>query len=299
MKIFSGSANKPLAQKVAHLMGQSLSPIDITIFADGERRIRILDTVVDEDVVLVQSTSTPADINYMELFFLADALKRGGAKSITAVIPYVGYQRQDHIFREGEAVSLEVVAKTLEAIGVDRIITFDLHSIRIPQAFRTPISHLSALPLFANVVREHKWDNDDTVLVSPDRGGIRRIKIISELLGNMKYAVAEKNRDLDTGSVEVVQIEGELAKRAIIVDDMVSSGLTAVKAAEVLKKNGVEEVMVFATHGIFASGASNLLRDAFVDKVFVTDTVLIPEMKKFDKLQILSVAEMVEEELKK
>jgi ribose-phosphate pyrophosphokinase len=298
MKIFSGSANKSLAEKIAHSMGESISPIDITIFADGERRIRLLEDVVDEDVVVVQPTTTPVDMNYMELFFIADALARSGARSIIAIIPYVGYQRQDHIFRDGEAVSLEVIAKTLQAVGVDRLITLDLHSIRIPQAFKIPVIHLSALSIFANVIKENNWNTDTTVLVSPDMGGIRRIKLLSEMLDDRGYAVVEKKRDLDTGSVEAVKIEGQLAKRAIIVDDMVTSGETLVKAAEALVQKGVKDIIVFATHGILVSGASKVLQNSPIQKVFVTDTVLVPQSKRFDKLEILSVAAMVGEELK-
>lgn len=299
MKIFSGSAHKALAQKVAAVMGQSVCPIELVVFPDGERRIRVLENVVDEDVVIVQPTTTPADMNYMELFFIADGLKRSGARSITAVIPYVGYQRQDHVFRDGEAVSLEVIAKTLQAVGVERVVTIDLHSVRIPQAFGIPVSHLSALPLFAEAIKKNDWNTADTFLVSPDMGGIRRVKILSELLDNMPFATVEKNRDLDTGAVEVVRIEGDLSKRAIIVDDMVTSGSTLVKAAEALKERGVEEVIVFATHGILASGAPKFLQDSVIDKVFVTDTVLVSDVKKFEKLEILSVGEEVAMQLQK
>ena len=133
MKVFAGSASKLLAQKIAKELKRELSRLELHIFPDGEKRIRVIDKVVEEDCIVVQSTSTNADINYMELFFIVDALKRSGAKSVTAVIPYLGYQRQDHVFREGEAVSLGVIIKMLEGVGVDRVITFDLHSIKIPE----------------------------------------------------------------------------------------------------------------------------------------------------------------------
>src|SRR3712207_2497421 len=128
MKIFSGSSNKPLAKKVARALEQKLSPLEIFIFSDGERRVRVEEHIVDEQAIIVQPTSTPADQNYMELFFIADAVQRSGAKSTTAVVPYLGYQRQDHVFRDGEAVSLEVIVKTLEAVGINWLIAFDLHS---------------------------------------------------------------------------------------------------------------------------------------------------------------------------
>src|SRR5579859_2348599 len=127
MKIFSGSSNKPLAEKVAHSLGLHLSPLEVHIFPDGERRVRVETDVLDEDIVVVQSTSTPVDQNYMELFFLVDAAKRNGAKSVTVVMPYVGYERQDHIFRSGEAVSLEVISAIIEGLGVDKVIGLDVH----------------------------------------------------------------------------------------------------------------------------------------------------------------------------
>ena len=158
MRIFSGSSNKKLAEKIAQQLNIPLSPLEIHVFPDEEKRIRVIERVVGEDCVVVQSASTNADKNYMELFFIADALKRSGARSITGVVPYLGYQRQDHVFREGEAVSLEVIIKTLKAIGVDKIITFDLHSIRIPELFHIPVKHLSALPLFVHKIREYGFD---------------------------------------------------------------------------------------------------------------------------------------------
>jgi len=138
MKIFSGSSNKPLAEKIVKSLNTLISPLEIDIFPDGEKRVRVVDKVVGEDAVVVQSTSPNPNDCYMELFFIVDALKRSGAKSVTAVVPYLGYQRQDHVFRDGEAVSLEVVIETLQAVGMDRLITFDLHSIKIPELFSLP-----------------------------------------------------------------------------------------------------------------------------------------------------------------
>ncbi|MBU3978646.1 ribose-phosphate pyrophosphokinase [Patescibacteria group bacterium] len=290
MKIFSGSSNKPLAKKIGKAFGQKLSPLEIYIFSDGERRVRVEEHIVGAEAVIVQSTSTPVDQNYMELFFIADAVQRSGAKSTTAVVPYLGYQRQDHIFRDGEAVSLEVVVKTLEAVGINWLIAFDLHSIKIPEVFKIPVSHLSALPLFADEIERRGWHTKDTVLVSPDMGGIRRIRILSELLGGMPYASIEKQRDLSTGKVEALGIEGSVARRAIMVDDMISSGSTMVKAAEFLREKGVEELHVFATHPVFSAEAPKLLQESLIKDVYVTDTVYIPLDKYFPKLTVLSVA---------
>lgn len=298
MKIFSGTSSKPLAEKIAKNLNIKLSDLEIFVFPDGEKRITILDQVLDEDATVVQSTSNPVDENYMQLFFIVDGLKRSGAKSVTAVIPYLGYQRQDHVFRPGEAVSLQVIVKTLESTGVAKIITLDLHSVKIPELFHLPIEHLSAIPLFAKKIKEEKWDDKKTVLVSPDMGGIRRIKLLSEELNKMPYVSIEKNRDLSTGEVVADKIEGKVLSRAIIVDDMISSGKTISVAADALKKHGVEEIFVFAAHPVFSDEAAKILQEAKVEKVYVTDTVLIPEKKKFPKLEILSVSEMLAESIK-
>lgn len=298
MKLFSGSSNMPLAENIAALLGIPLSPLELHVFPDGERRIKLNDVVLEEDAVVVQPTATPVDQNYMELFFMIDALKRSGARSVAAVVSYFGYQRQDHIFRDGEAVSLEVVITMLESVGTDRVITFDLHSIKIPEMFHIPIVHLSALPRFAQKIKEENWVNDNTVLVTPDMGGIRRIKILSGLLEDLPFACIVKNRDLVSGTIKAEEVQGHLKDRAIIVDDMISSGQTIVEAAKLLFKKGVKEVYVFATHPVFSEEAPELLDNSGVHKVYVTDTVLIPKEKRFGKLEILTVAPMVSEVLK-
>lgn len=297
MKIFSGSSNKPLAERIAKSLKTKLSLIEIHVFPDEEKRIRVVDRVVGEDCVVIQSASINADKNYMELFFIVDALKRSGARSVTALIPYLGYQRQDHIFRNGEAVSLEVIVRMLETVGVDKVVTFDLHSIKIPELFKIPVVHLSALPLFAQEIRKMLQWGPDGVLVSPDMGGIRRIKILSKMLNNMQYIVIEKNRDLKSGKISVSRIQGTIKKRAIIVDDMISTGSTIVAAADLLAKKGAETIFVFATHPVFSGNAPKLLQGSSVKKIFVTNTIDVPKEKQFAKLEVLSVARMITEAL--
>lgn len=297
MKIFSGSTNKPLASKVAKFLRKQLGSVEIHIFPDEEKRVRVVDKVLGEDTVVVQSASINADKNYMELFFIIDALKRNGAKSVTAVIPYLGYQRQDHIFREGEAVSIETIIKLLESVGIDKIITFDLHSIKIPELFDVPIMHLSALSLFANKIKKNQWNEVDTSLISPDMGGIRRIKILSSMLNGMPYAIIEKNRNLKSGAISMDKIQGATRRRAIIVDDMISTGATIVRAAKLLSKKGIEEIFVFATHAVFSGNAPKILQESLVTKVYVTDTIDVTPEKLFPKIEVLSVAEMIAEKL--
>ena len=295
MKIFSGTSNKPLAQKIAKNLGLELSNLEIFIFPDGEKRVRVLEKVVNEDCVVVQPTSPEPDKNYMELFFIVDALKRSGASKITAVVPYLGYQRQDHQFREGEAVSLEVVATLLKWGGVDEIIAFDLHSIKIPEIFKIKLTHLSALPIFGNVIKKM---GNDTVLASPDMGGIRRIKILSEMLDNMPYLTIEKNRDLKDGKITMSKINGQVKKNVVIADDMISTGGTILTAANLLANKGAENIYVFATHAVFSKDAPKILSTPPIRKVYVTDTIDIPKSKRFPKLEILSIAEIIASALK-
>lgn len=304
MKIFSGSANQKLAEAVARELDLPLFLPEKFIFPDGEIRIRILEKVIDEEVIVVQPLSPPVNENLLELCFLVDALKRSGVKRITAVIPYLGYQRQNRVFRSGEAVSLVVVIKILETVGVDQVLTFDLHSVKIPQLFSIPVFHLSALSLFAQEIRKMTNFPPSPVLISPDMGGVRRIKILSEMLGGMLWASIEKERDLATGSIQTGKInlspglKSLKDKNALVIDDMISGGGTVVKAVALLKQEGVSRIFVFATHPIFSQNAAAILQEAEIERVYVTDTILVPKDKRFPKLEILSVASMIAKELK-
>lgn len=304
MKVFSGSANQKLGEKVARELKFPLLIPEKFVFPDGEERVRILERVVGEEVVVIQPFSPPVNENLIELCFIVDALKRNGAKKILAVIPYLGYQRQNRVFRSGEAVSLMVIVKILESIEINKILTFDLHSIKIPQFFKIPIIHLSALPLFAEKIKEIFKTDYNLVLVSPDMGGVRRVKILSRMLNDLPWASIEKERDLATGGIKVEKIDfcpglkSLKNKTAVIVDDMVSGGGTVVKAAELLKKEGVGKIFVFVTHPIFSQNAPVLLADAPIEKIYVTDTILVSKDKQFPGLEILSVAEMIAKEIK-
>jgi len=298
MKIFSGNSNKKLAAKIAEKLGLELSPIEIFLFPDGEKRIRIQEKVLDEDCVIVQSASTPPDENYMELFIAIDALKRSGAKSVKAFIPYLGYQRQDHVFRDGEAVSLEVIAEILKTVGATEVYSFDLHSPKIPEVFSIPLHSLSALPVFAEKIRKD-FSLEKIVLVSPDMGGMRRIKEISETLGNLPIAAVTKNRDLASGEINDSDMEGDVrGKIALMVDDMISTGTTMVDAAEILIESGATKVVALATHPVFAKDADKLLQHSKIERVYVSDTIDVPNHKLFPKLEIISIAEIAAKALK-
>ena len=272
--------------------------MEIFIFPDKEKRIRIEEKVLDEDCVIIQSTGEPADANYMELFLIIDALKRSGAKSIKTLIPYFGYQRQDHIFRDGEGVSLEVVAKILEALGTTEVLSFDLHTPKIPEIFNIPVKHLSALSLFAEKIKRD-YEIEQMVLVSPDMGGVRRIKQISEILGNVGFATIVKDRDLETGNIKDNGLEGEVrGKIAVIIDDMISTGNTIVDAASLLLENGATKVFSYATHAVFSKEAKDILQNSKIEKIYVTDTLEIPKEREFEKLEVLSISDIAAKALK-
>lgn len=301
MKIFSGNSNLPLAKKIVKDLGLSLGRLEITTFADNENRARVIDRVVDEKVVVIESTGISPNHYYMELFFILDSIRRSGAQFITLVVPYLGYQRQDHIFRDGEAVSLEVIIKILESLEVAKVISFDLHSIKIPELFHVPVDHLSALPIFSEEIKKmFKSDYEDVVLVSPDMGGIRRVEELSRLLnGRADFISIDKDRDLNSGSVQSVKINGKVKNTAIIVDDVISTGQTLVSATKLLKKNGAKKVIVMATHGVFSDDAAENLQRSDIEKVVVTDTLDIPVERQFGKLQIVSVSKLIAEALSK
>ncbi len=298
MKIFSGNSNIPLAAKIAAELHLELSPIEHHTFPDGERRIKLEVDVAGQDCILINPTSPPVDSNLMELCFIADALKGSGANSITAVVPYLGYQRQDHIFRTGEARSLEVVINMMEVSGISRFIGVDFHSIKIPELFSIEVKHLSALPLFASKINELTSDFDNACLVSPDMGGIRRIELLKNELGlSIETVAVEKNRDTQSGDISATGIHGNVAEICFIMDDMISSGKTLVQCVNELKKQGGEEFYVFATHAVFSHNAQDLLQNSEIKKVYITDSIYIPEDRQFEKLEILSVAPLISSQL--
>ncbi|MDP3941088.1 MAG: ribose-phosphate pyrophosphokinase [bacterium] len=293
MKLFTGSSSRQLGEEVARIAGIQLSHVEHHMFPDGEQRIQLREDVVDHDVVIVQSTGMPTDKNYIELFLLLDAATRNGAKSVTAVIPYLGYSRQDHIFRTGEARSLEVMIHGIEMNGATSVIGFDFHSIKTAELFPMHVTQLSALPIFASEIKMHGWLDNGTVLVSPDMGGLRRLGLLSEMLGGMGQVSVEKDRDLTTGEIAESGIHGKVKRRCLIVDDMISSGRTIVQAATILLQHGAEEIYVFATHAVFSEDAPKTLQASAVRKVFVTDTIAVPESKQFEKLEVLSIADLL------
>jgi len=293
MLFYGDPDNTTLSEAVAKGLGVELYYPEIDVFADGEKRVRLAEDVVGKNVVILKSLCTPVDDNVIKLAFTLDAAKRSGAEKAIALIPYLGYSRGDHLFRSGESVSLEVVIKILQANNVDSVALIDPHSIRIPEMFEAPTTDLSALPVFAEKIREIEPDLSKITLVTPDIGGMRRIKMLSEMLDDANYACINKDRDLKTGNITMKGTEGDFKGTCFVVDDMIATGGTIVQAANHLYEVGIKEIYVLATHALLNGNASEKLQNSQAKKVLVADTVPVTKDKAFEKLEVISCSALL------
>jgi ribose-phosphate pyrophosphokinase len=295
MLFFGDAQNQSLSESLASEFSTPLFFPDITVFPDGERRVRLNNTVVGQDVVFLKTSSITPNIDsfIIETAFLIDAIKRSGAEKIIGIIPYIPYSRADHVFRDGEAVPLEVVVHLLEKAGLSKIVFVDPHTIKMPEMFSIEVVNLSALGMFAGKIKEIGFHKDSSVIVSPDMGGLRRMEQLSEMLDGLPFVSIEKERNYASGEISVSKVHGEIKKTCFIVDDIISSGKTIVQAVEKAVEFGAEKVYVFATHPIFAGDAVSLLEHSNVEKVYITDSLPVPEAKKFEKLEILSLSHIL------
>lgn len=299
MLLFGDELNKSLSEGISRVLSTPLFYPDITVFPDGERRVRLLEDVVDKDVIFIKTSSVTPNVDsfIIETAFLTDAFKRSGAKSVTGIIPYLPYCRADHVFRSGEAVPLEVVINMLESSGLSKIIFVDPHTIKMPEMFTIDTLNLSALPIFAEKIREIGCNVHDCVIVSPDMGGLRRMEQLSKMLGGLPFTSIEKDRDYETGDIKASGIHGEVKKNCFIVDDIISSGRTIVQAVDKLLELGAEKIYIFATHPVFSEQASQILENSKAERIFITDSIPVAEDKKFHRLEVLSLASLLEGKL--
>src|SRR3989344_397485 len=244
--IFSGNSNPELSKNIVNQLGMKLGKREIIRFADSECRVRIEEDVEGKDVFIIQSLSNPVDEYLMEFLLLGDAVKRGEPRKLTAVIPYHAYARQDRIHRPGECLSAQVVAKMIETVGFDKLITVELHNESIVGFFKIPVIHLSGLTVFYDLVKKL---NEDVVIITPDAGALKRAQRFAESL-DLPLALIEKKRDLDhPHKILNMRVVGEVKdKTAIIVDDAIVTGGTLMNAAYKLKEKGVRKVIAAATH---------------------------------------------------
>lgn len=299
LKIFSGNSNLTLAKKIAENVGVNLGYCQINSFADGEIQIEIQESVRGEDVFIIQSTCPPGNQNYMELFILMDALKRASAKSITAVIPYYGYARQDRKVAPRAPISAKLMADLLCTAGAGRVVAVDLHAAQIQGYFNVPVDHLFAIPTLARAWREKYGIGSDFVAVSPDAGGVERTRAFAKRI-ECPLAIIDKRRS-GPNEAKALHLIGDVeGKTAIIVDDMIDTAGTLTQAVDSLYKNGAKRVFAVATHPVLSGPAISRLMESKIEKVWVTDTIPLSEdAQKCGKIEVVSVSTLLGEAIKR
>lgn len=296
LKLFSGNSNRRLAQDIARHLGVPLGQALVTTFRNSEVRIRIEENVRGADVFVVQSLCPPIHHHIWELLLMLDALKRASARRITAVVPYYAYARQERKTAGREPISARVLANVISTGGADRLLTLDLHAPAIEGFFDIPVDHLRAVKLQAEFFGG--LGLHEAVVVSPDVGGVARANDFRQRLG-LPLAIIAKHRPRPD-AIEIVEMVGDVRGRpAIVLDDMISTGSTMVEAARELRARGATAVYAAATHGVFALDALEMLRQAPVERWVVTDTVPLPAADGAEMLQVLSVASLLAESIRR
>ena len=285
--VFSLSSSKKLAQDIASILGTKVGDCKVHHFADGEILCEIGESVRGKDVFIVQSTSNPVTENLMEILVLTDALKRASAREITAVIPYFGYARQDRKAKPRQPITSKLVADLLTTAGVNRVVTVDLHAAQIQGFFDIPVDEMQALPLLIKYFRKKKVQ--DLCVVSPDHGGATRARKMSEAF-DCPIAIIDKRRP-KPNVAEVMGIIGNVeGKNCILIDDMIDTAGTITAGVDMLKQKGAKDVYIACTHGVLSGPAVERLSTCAAKEVVITNTIEIPQDKKFDKLFSVSVA---------
>jgi len=293
-KIFSGSANLDFAKQIAKYLSLPLSDAGVKRFSDGEISVQIDESVRGKDVFIIQSTCVPANDNLMELLILTDALRRSSANSITAIIPYFGYARQDRKTTPRVPITAKLVANLIESAGIDRVATIDLHAGQIQGFFDIPVDNLYGSIVFNDYIKSKHFEN--AVIGSPDIGGVARARSVAKNLG-LDIIIVDKRREKANES-EVMNIVGDVkGKDVILVDDIIDTAGTIVKAAQALKNNGAKSVMACCTHPVLSGVAYERIANGALDELVVTDT--IPLKQKLDNIKVLSVAPIFAEVIRR
>ncbi|MGG0240948.1 ribose-phosphate diphosphokinase [Bacillus rhizoplanae] len=292
LKVFSLNSNKGLAEQIAKHIGVELGKCSVARFSDGEIQINIEESIRGCDVFIIQSTSFPVNEHIMELLIMIDALKRASAKTINIVIPYYGYARQDRKARSREPITAKLVANLLETAGATRVITLDLHAPQIQGFFDIPIDHLMGVPILSDYFE--KKGLKDIVIVSPDHGGVTRARKMADRL-KAPIAIIDKRRPRPNVA-EVMNIVGNIeGKTAILIDDIIDTAGTITLAANALVENGASEVYACCTHPVLSGPAIERIQNSNIKELVVTNSIVLPEEKKIDKVQELSVAPLIGE----
>lgn len=287
--IFSGNSNKSLAEGIVSRLGMRLGAATVSKFSDGEIMVKINESVRGRDVFIVQPTNTPSDTNLMELMVMADALRRASANTITAIMPYFGYSRQDRASEPRVPITAKLVSNLITVAGINRVVTMDLHAGQIQGFFDIPVDNLYALPVFYKYMQDNNLCDGETVIVSPDAGGVARARTYAKKFG-MPLAIIDKRRS-SPNVAKVMHVIGEVAgKKCILIDDMIDTAGTLTEAAAALMENGAVSVKAMATHGILSGPAIDRIGASVIEKVIITDTIDNTRLKDFAKLEILTVS---------
>ena len=291
IKIFTANSNPKVAAEIARELGKPLGQSEVVTFSDGEISVSIKESVRGSDVFVVQSTSTPVNDNMMELLIMIDAFKRASAGRITAVIPYMGYARQDRKAKARDPISAKLVADLLTVAGADRVLSMDLHCAQIQGFFNIPVDHLLGVPILVPYfIEKFKDIRDNTVVVSPDLGSVTRARNFAARF-DAPLAIVDKRRQ-KANVCEVMNIIGDVKdKDVILVDDMIDTAGTLGNAAKaIMEKGGAKSVTACATHGVLSGPAIQRIKDSVIKEVVLLDTIALPEEKRIDKITVLPVA---------
>ena len=298
MKLLSGNSNKPLSKQIAKFLKSKLVNSSIRKFSDGEIYIEINENIRGNSIFIIQSVSSPANDNLMELLLCIDALKRSSAKNITAVIPYFGYARQDRKVVPRTSISAKLVSNLITKAGADRVVTVDLHAGQIQGFFDIPVDNLFATPIFARHVKK-KIKSKNLICVAPDVGGTERARALGKLL-NVGLAIVDKRRP-KPGQSQVMNIIGNVKDQTcIIVDDIIDSGGTIINAAKALKDRGAKEVYVYITHGVLSGEAVKKIKNSVIKNLVITNTIdNISRTKGAKNIEVLSISSLMGEAIKR
>lgn len=298
LKIFALNSNRPLAEKIAEAVGVELGKCSVNQFSDGEIQVNIEESIRGSHVYVIQSTSSPVNDNLMELLIMIDALKRASAKTINVVMPYYGYARQDRKARSREPITAKLVANMIEKAGANRLVCLDLHASQIQGFFDIPVDHLMGAPLIANYFLDKGIQGDDVVVVSPDHGGVTRARKLAEFL-KAPIAIIDKRRP-KANVAEVMNIIGHVKdKTCVLIDDMIDTAGTITLAANALKEAGAKSVYASCTHPVLSGPALQRIEDSAIERLVVTDSIYLPEDRRIDKIDEISVGALMGEAIKR
>ena len=289
--LMTGNANPELARKISEYINVRLCDAEVGRFNNGETSVMINESIRGKDIFIVQSTSHPVNDNVMDLLIMVDACKRASAHSITAIVPYYAYARQDRKTRGSEPISAKLVANLMVAAGIGRLLTVDLHAAQIQGFFDIPVDHLLAAPVIADYFKTQTYE-DEFVVVSPDLGGVTRARALADYL-KAPIAIIEKRRPRP-GEAEVMSIIGDVkGKITLMIDDIVDTAGSLCEGAKALNKLGAKAVLAACTHPVLSKNAVEKINNSVIEKLIVTDTIPLPENKSSDKIVVLSMAQSI------